>query len=91
LPRSTVHRIVTALIAEGLGRHRPHPPGGVRIGPGKLARLASASQAEALEKMPSRTLQRIFTEIGENRRLLGPGRGPCPADPRHSPRIITSG
>lgn len=62
LPRSTVHRIVTALIAEGLVA-TASPAGRVRIGP-ELARLASASQAEPW-KDAEPYMQRIFTEIGE--------------------------
>ncbi len=44
LPRSTVHRIVTALAAEGLVA-TASPAGRVRIGP-EFARLASSSQAD---------------------------------------------
>jgi DNA-binding IclR family transcriptional regulator len=62
LPRSTVHRIVTALIAESLVA-TASPAGRVRIGP-ELARLASASQAEPW-KDAEPYMQRIFGEIGE--------------------------
>jgi DNA-binding IclR family transcriptional regulator len=62
LPRSTVHRIVTALAAEGLVA-TASPAGRVRIGP-EFARLASSSQADlwtAVEPF----MRRIFDEIGE--------------------------
>src|SRR6266568_7206893 len=60
LPRSTVHRIVTALIAEGLVA-TASPAGRVRIGP-EFARLASATQAEPW-KDAEPFMQRIFGEI----------------------------
>src|SRR5919107_266739 len=44
LPRSTVHRVVTALAAEGL-LAAASPNGRVRLGP-ELARLALASRRE---------------------------------------------
>jgi DNA-binding IclR family transcriptional regulator len=62
LPRSTVHRIVTALAAEGMVA-TASPAGRVRIGP-EFARLASPSQADlwiAVEPF----MRRIFDEIGE--------------------------
>ena len=62
LPRSTVHRIVTALAAEGLVA-TASPAGRVRIGP-EFARLASSSQADLwTEAEPF--MRRIFDEIGE--------------------------
>jgi DNA-binding IclR family transcriptional regulator len=62
LPRSTVHRIVTALVAEGLIANAS-PAGRVRIGP-EFARLASSSQAD-LWKEAEPFMRRIFDEIGE--------------------------
>jgi len=62
LPRSTVHRIVTALVAEGLIA-TASPAGRVRIGP-EFARLASSSQAD-LWKQAEPFMRRIFDEIGE--------------------------
>ncbi len=62
LPRSTVHRIVTALIAEGLVA-TASPTGRVRIGP-EFARLASSSQAD-LWKDAEPYMRRIYDEIGE--------------------------
>lgn len=62
LPRSTVHRIVTALAAEGLVA-TASSAGRVRIGP-EFARLASSSQADLwTEAEPF--MRRIFDEIGE--------------------------
>jgi DNA-binding IclR family transcriptional regulator len=62
LPRSTVHRIVTALIAEGLVASAS-PSGRVRIGP-EIVRLASSSQAE-LWRDAEPYMRRIYDEIGE--------------------------
>jgi DNA-binding IclR family transcriptional regulator len=62
LPRSTVHRLVTALIAEGLIA-AVSPAGRVRIGP-EIARLAWSSQAD-LWKEAEPFMRRIFDEIGE--------------------------
>jgi DNA-binding IclR family transcriptional regulator len=62
LPRSTVHRIVTALVSEGLIA-TASPAGRVRIGP-EFARLASSSQAD-LWKEAEPFMRRIFDEIGE--------------------------
>jgi len=62
LPRSTVHRIVTALAAEGLVA-TASPAGRVRIGP-EFARLASSSQAD-LWTAAEPYMRRIFDEIGE--------------------------
>jgi DNA-binding IclR family transcriptional regulator len=63
LPRSTVHRIVTALTAEGLVA-TASPAGRVRIGP-EFARLASYSQADLWKKDAEPYMRRIFAEIGE--------------------------
>jgi DNA-binding IclR family transcriptional regulator len=62
LPRSTVHRIVTALAAEGLIA-TASSAGRVRIG-SEFARLASSSQA-FLWKEAEPFMRRIFDEIGE--------------------------
>ena len=62
LPRSTAHRIVTALVSEGLIA-TASPAGRVRIGP-EFARLASSSQAD-LWKEAEPFMRRIFDEIGE--------------------------
>jgi DNA-binding IclR family transcriptional regulator len=62
LPRSTVHRIVTALAAEGLVA-TASPVGRVRIGP-EFARLASSSQAD-LWTAAEPFMRRIYDEIGE--------------------------
>ena len=62
LPRSTVHRIVTALAAEGFIASAS-PAGRVRIGP-EFARLASSSRADLWEEAEP-YMQRIFDEIGE--------------------------
>ena len=62
LPRSTVHRIVTALVAEGLVA-TASPAGRVRIGP-EFARLASSSQAD-LWTAAEPFMRRIFDETGE--------------------------
>jgi DNA-binding IclR family transcriptional regulator len=63
LPRSTVHRIVTALAAEGLVA-TASSAGRVRIGP-EFARLASSSQAVLWKKDAEPYMRRIFDEIGE--------------------------
>jgi DNA-binding IclR family transcriptional regulator len=63
LPRSTVHRIVTALAAEGMVA-TASPAGRVCIGP-EFARLALSSEAgmwTAVEPF----MRRIFDEIGES-------------------------
>jgi DNA-binding IclR family transcriptional regulator len=62
LPRSTVHRIVTALVAEGLIASAS-PVGRVRIGP-EFARLASSSRADLWQEAEP-FMRRIFDEIGE--------------------------
>jgi DNA-binding IclR family transcriptional regulator len=62
LPRSTVHRIVTALAAEGLVA-TASPAGRVRIGQ-EFARLVSFGQA-ALWTAAEPFMRRIFDEIGE--------------------------
>jgi DNA-binding IclR family transcriptional regulator len=62
LPRSTVHRIVTALVAEGLIASAS-PAGRVRIGP-EFARLASSSRTD-LWQQAEPFMRRIFDEIGE--------------------------
>ena len=62
LPRSTVHRVVTALAAEGL-LAAASPNGRVRLGP-EIARLALASRRELrLELRPY--LQRLFETLNE--------------------------
>jgi DNA-binding IclR family transcriptional regulator len=62
LPRSTVHRVVTALAAEGL-LAAASPNGRVRLGP-EIARLALASRRELrLELRPH--LQRLFDVLNE--------------------------
>ena len=62
LPRSTVHRVVTALAAEGL-LAAASPNGRVRLGP-EIARLALASRRELrLELRPY--LQRLFDTLNE--------------------------
>jgi DNA-binding IclR family transcriptional regulator len=62
LPRSTVHRIVTALAAEGLVA-TASPAGRVRIGP-EFARLVSSSQAD-LWTAAEPFMRRIFEQVGE--------------------------
>jgi DNA-binding IclR family transcriptional regulator len=62
LPRSTVHRIVTALAAEGMVANAS-PAGRVRIGP-EFARLASYSHADLWTPVEP-FMRRIFDEIGE--------------------------
>src|SRR5262249_39235755 len=62
LPRSTVHRIVTALAAEGMVA-TASPAGRVRIGP-EFARLASYSHADLWTPVEP-FMRRIFDEIGE--------------------------
>ncbi|MEA2384678.1 MAG: hypothetical protein QOH72_4649 [Solirubrobacteraceae bacterium] len=63
LPRSTVHRVVTALATEGL-LAAASPNGRVRLGP-ELARLALASRRELrLELRPH--LQRLFDRLNES-------------------------
>jgi DNA-binding IclR family transcriptional regulator len=62
LPRSTVHRVVTALSTEGL-LASASPNGRVRLGP-EIARLALASRRELrLELRPH--LQRLFDRLNE--------------------------
>ena len=62
LPRSTVHRVVTALATEGL-MAAASPNGRVRLGP-ELSRLALASRRELrLELRPH--LQRLFDRLNE--------------------------
>lgn len=62
LPRSTVHRVVSALAAEGL-LAAASPNGRVRLGP-EIARLALASRRELrLELRPY--LQRLFETLNE--------------------------
>src|SRR5919205_3006570 len=62
LPRSTVHRVVTALSTEGL-LASASPNGRVRLGP-EIARLALASRRELrLELRPY--LQRLFETLNE--------------------------
>jgi DNA-binding IclR family transcriptional regulator len=62
LPRSTVHRVVTALATEGL-LAAASPNGRVRLGP-ELSRLALASRRELrLELRPH--LQRLFDRLNE--------------------------
>jgi DNA-binding IclR family transcriptional regulator len=62
LPLSTVHRIVTALAAEGF-LATVSPAGKVRIGP-EFTRLASSSHAE-LWTAAEPYMRRIFDETGE--------------------------
>jgi DNA-binding IclR family transcriptional regulator len=62
LPRSTVHRIVTALAAEGLVA-TASSAGRVRIGP-EFARFASSGQAD-LWTTAEPFMRRIYDEIGE--------------------------
>jgi DNA-binding IclR family transcriptional regulator len=62
LPRSTVHRIVTALVAEGL-LASASPAGRVRIGP-EFTRLATSNRLEVWEAAEP-FMQRIFNELGE--------------------------
>jgi IclR family transcriptional regulator, acetate operon repressor len=62
LPRSTVHRIVTALAAEGMVA-TASPAGRVRIGP-EFARLASYSHADRWTPVEP-FMRRIFDQIGE--------------------------
>jgi DNA-binding IclR family transcriptional regulator len=62
LPRSTVHRIVSALIAEGF-LATASPNGRVRIGP-EFTRLAASNRVEAWEQAEP-YLQRIYDELGE--------------------------
>jgi IclR family transcriptional regulator, acetate operon repressor len=62
LPRSTVHRIVTALVAEGF-LASASPTGRVRIGP-EFARLAVSRQPSLWAEVEP-YMQRIYDEIGE--------------------------
>jgi DNA-binding IclR family transcriptional regulator len=62
LPRSTIHRIVTALIAEGL-LVTASPAGRVRIGP-EFTRLATSNRLEMWEEAEP-FMQRIYDELGE--------------------------
>jgi DNA-binding IclR family transcriptional regulator len=62
LPRSTVHRVVSALAAEGfLVAASPH--GRVRLGP-ELARLALGSRRELRQELRP-FLQRLFDDLNE--------------------------
>ena len=62
LPRSTVHRVVTALSAEGL-LAAASPNGRVRLGP-EIARLALASRREIRAELRPH-LQRLFDRLNE--------------------------
>lgn len=62
LPRSTVHRIVTALVAEGF-LVSASLAGGIRIGP-EFTRLASSVRSGVWEEAEP-YLQRIWDELGE--------------------------
>jgi IclR family transcriptional regulator, acetate operon repressor len=62
LPRSTVHRVVTALAAEGL-LAAASPNGRVRLGP-ELARLALAGRRELRQELRP-FLQRLFEDLNE--------------------------
>ncbi len=62
LPRSTVHRIVSALLAEGL-LESASPSGRVRIGP-EFARLATSSRRE-LWREAEPYMRRIYDALGE--------------------------
>jgi DNA-binding IclR family transcriptional regulator len=62
LPRSTVHRVVSALSAEGLVA-APSPNGRVRLGP-ELARLALSSRRELRQELRPH-LQRLFETLNE--------------------------
>jgi len=62
LPRSTVHRIVSALLAEGL-LESASPSGRVRIGP-EFARLATNSRRELWREVEP-FMRRIFDALGE--------------------------
>jgi DNA-binding IclR family transcriptional regulator len=62
LPRSTVHRVVTALAAEGLVA-AASPNGRVRLGP-ELARLALSSRRELRQELRPH-LQQLFDALNE--------------------------
>ncbi|MFE2427811.1 IclR family transcriptional regulator [Streptomyces sp. NPDC059373] len=62
LPRSTVHRIVTALVTEGF-LASASPAGRVRIG-AEFTRLATSSRLEPWE-VAEPFMRRIFSELGE--------------------------
>jgi DNA-binding IclR family transcriptional regulator len=62
LPRSTVHRVVTALATEGL-LAAASPNGRVRLGP-ELARLALASRRELRQELRP-YMQRLFEDLNE--------------------------
>src|SRR4051812_19710247 len=62
LPRSTVHRVVSALSAEGLVA-AASPNGRVRLGP-ELARLALSSRRELRQELRPH-LQRLFETLNE--------------------------
>ena len=62
LPRSTVHRVVSALAAEGL-LAAASPSGRVRLGP-ELARLALASRRELRQELRP-YMQRLFEDLNE--------------------------
>ena len=62
LPRSTVQRIVTALVSEGL-LASASPKGGVRLGP-EFVRLAATSRLDLWREVEP-FMQEIFKAIGE--------------------------
>src|SRR3954453_19608607 len=62
LPRSTVHRVVSALATEGLVA-AASPNGRVRLGP-ELARLALSSRRELRQELRPH-LQRLFDTLNE--------------------------
>jgi DNA-binding IclR family transcriptional regulator len=62
LPRSTVHRIVSALVTEGL-LAVASPNGRVRIGP-EFARIAASSQRELWREVEP-FMRRIYEALGE--------------------------
>lgn len=62
LPRSTVHRIVTALVAEGF-LVSASPAGRVRIGP-EFARLASATRTDVWKEAEP-YMRRIWDDLSE--------------------------
>jgi len=63
LPRSTVHRIVSALVTEGL-LAVASPSGRVRIGP-EFARIAASSQHDLWREIEP-FMRRIFDALGES-------------------------
>jgi DNA-binding IclR family transcriptional regulator len=62
LPRTTVHRIVAALVAEGL-LAAASPTGRVRIGP-EFARIAASSQQDLWREVEP-FMRQIFDSLGE--------------------------